>query len=33
MKVTDAELFHAVLKNGLGWSKAFGCGLFLISRI
>lgn len=31
--VTNAELFHLALCNGLGHAKAFGCGLLLVRRI
>jgi CRISPR system Cascade subunit CasE len=31
--VTDSELFHLVLCNGLGHAKAFGCGLMLVRRV
>ncbi|WP_157269544.1 type I-E CRISPR-associated protein Cas6/Cse3/CasE [Azohydromonas aeria] len=33
LTVTDAEAFGAVLRNGLGHAKAFGCGLLLVRRI
>ncbi len=33
LTVTDPKLFEYVLLNGIGKSKAFGCGLFLIKRI
>ncbi|WMY75235.1 type I-E CRISPR-associated protein Cas6/Cse3/CasE [Buttiauxella selenatireducens] len=32
LKVTDAPLFMQTLRNGLGKSKAMGCGLMLIRR-
>lgn len=31
--VTNPELFHLVLCNGLGHAKAFGCGLLLVRRL
>ena len=31
--VTNPELFHQALFNGLGHAKAFGCGLLLVRRI
>ena len=33
LTVTDPKLFEQVLLNGIGKSKSFGCGLFLIKRI
>ena len=30
--VTNPELFHLALCNGLGHAKAFGCGLLLVRR-
>lgn len=32
LEVTDADVFNAMLLQGLGRSKAFGCGLMLIRR-
>lgn len=32
LTVTDPELFKKILMNGMGKSKAFGCGLLLIRR-
>ncbi|PWR00343.1 type I-E CRISPR-associated protein Cas6/Cse3/CasE [Leucothrix pacifica] len=32
LTVTDPELFRKVLFNGMGKSKAFGCGLLLVRR-
>ncbi|MEQ1668037.1 MAG: type I-E CRISPR-associated protein Cas6/Cse3/CasE [Sulfuriferula sp.] len=31
--VTDPELFHLALCNGLGHAKAFGCGLLLVRKL
>lgn len=33
IRVTNADLFKQALINGLGRSKAFGCGLLLVRRI
>lgn len=33
LKVVDAKKFKAVLYNGIGPAKAFGCGLMLIRRV
>lgn len=33
LQVTDLERFTAVLFNGIGPAKAFGCGLMLVRRI
>jgi len=33
LKVTDPESFLAVVLNGMGPAKAFGCGLLLIRRL
>ncbi|MGB0849434.1 MAG: type I-E CRISPR-associated protein Cas6/Cse3/CasE [Thiolinea sp.] len=33
LQVSDVLVFEKVLFNGLGRSKAFGCGLFLVRRI
>lgn len=33
LEVTDSELFKNLLFNGIGRSKAFGCGLMLIRRV
>lgn len=33
LRVTDVELFSAMLKNGIGPAKAFGCGLLLVRRL
>ena len=33
LTVTDPRLFEQVLTKGIGKSKSFGCGLFLIKRI
>lgn len=33
LTVTDAELFRKTLLDGIGKSKAFGCGLMLVRRI
>lgn len=33
LEVTEPELFKELLFNGIGRSKAFGCGLMLIRRI
>lgn len=32
LTVTDPELFHATLTSGIGHSRAFGCGLWLVRR-
>lgn len=31
--ITNPELFHLALYNGLGHAKAFGCGLLLVRRL
>jgi CRISPR system Cascade subunit CasE len=31
--VTDTELFKTTLFNGIGRSKAFGCGLMMVRRV
>lgn len=31
--VTNPELFHQALCNGIGHAKAFGCGLLLVRRV
>lgn len=33
LRVTNPELFHQALFNGLGHAKAFGCGLLLVRKI
>ncbi|MBL7000104.1 MAG: type I-E CRISPR-associated protein Cas6/Cse3/CasE [Gammaproteobacteria bacterium] len=33
LTVTDVDLFKVALFNGIGRSKAFGCGMLLIRRI
>jgi len=33
LTVTDPELFRKALYEGLGKSKAFGCGLMLVRRV
>lgn len=32
LQITDIEKFQRILFNGLGRSKAFGCGLLMIKR-
>lgn len=32
ISVTDIDLFQKLLKDGIGKSKAFGCGLMMIQR-
>jgi CRISPR system Cascade subunit CasE len=31
--VTNPELFHLALFNGIGNAQAFGCGLLLVRRL
>jgi CRISPR system Cascade subunit CasE len=33
LTVTDSDRFYGTLMNGIGRSKAFGCGLMLVKRV
>jgi len=33
LKITDVEQFKKALFDGIGRSKAFGCGLLMIKRV
>lgn len=33
LEVTDVDLFHDALTNGIGRAKAYGCGLLTIARV
>ena len=33
LEITNTEIFNSALLNGIGKSKSFGCGLFLIKKV